>query len=161
VGGAQTISVRSNVERTVCGTQKELINGDSHLTHKGDVAEKVMGDYSRLVEGAVDEKLARYTLQTDSALQLKSGNVIYLEATSGICLKVGGNYIQIDPSGIQIQGTTVLINTPGQCIPPGPPLKTTVPDLPAARCSEKPELEPPPEFDPASTPMPAAGTRAP
>jgi type VI secretion system secreted protein VgrG len=44
---------------------------------------------------------------------VKAGTTLVLEAGAQLSLKVGGNFIDIGPAGIAIQGTMVLINSGG------------------------------------------------
>jgi len=47
------------------------------------------------------------------SIHIKAGMNIILEAGVQISLKVGGNFIDINPAGIFIQGTMVMINSGG------------------------------------------------
>lgn len=54
-----------------------------------------------------------------------------IEGKTGLTLKVGGNFITIDPSGVQISGMpSVLINSGGAALPSSPG-NLTLPQTPA------------------------------
>jgi type VI secretion system secreted protein VgrG len=67
---------------------------------------------------------------------LKAGMNVVIEAGVQITLKVGGNFIDINPAGVVIQGTMVLINSggsagsasPGTIVPPTDPEEAHVAD---------------------------------
>jgi len=46
-------------------------------------------------------------------IHLKAGMTVVLEAGAELCLKVGGNFIDINPAGVTIVGTMVMINSGG------------------------------------------------
>jgi type VI secretion system secreted protein VgrG len=46
-------------------------------------------------------------------IHLKAGMTVVLEAGTEICLKVGSNFIDINPAGVSIVGTMVMINSGG------------------------------------------------
>ena len=46
-------------------------------------------------------------------IHLKAGMTVVIEAGTELCLKVGGNFIDINPSGVSIVGTMVMINSGG------------------------------------------------
>jgi uncharacterized protein (DUF2345 family) len=53
--------------------------------------------------------------ETSQKISMK-GNEIVIEASSGMTLKVGGNFITINSSGIAIKGTMVQINSAGSAL---------------------------------------------
>jgi type VI secretion system secreted protein VgrG len=46
-------------------------------------------------------------------IHLKAGMTVVIEAGVEISLKVGGNFIDINPAGVAISGTIVMINSGG------------------------------------------------
>ena len=46
-------------------------------------------------------------------IHLKAGMTVVIEAGMQLSLKVGGNFIDIGPAGVSIQGTMVMINSGG------------------------------------------------
>ncbi len=125
----------------------ELLERDKHLTVRGDQNEKVDGTIS--IEAAVDmqEKVGKNcALEAGAEIHLKAGMNLIIEAGMQLTLKAGGGFIVIDPSGVTIQGTLVMINSggaPGQgsgCSP-APPIDALEADT--AKPGEKSKLPPP------------------
>ena len=92
----EKIAKKSNLE--VCLDRKEKVGGNQSLTVCGDVAEGIHGKHS--------ESCAAFTLKTES------GEVV-IDAATGITLKVGGNFIKIDASGVYVMGTMINLNSGG------------------------------------------------
>jgi type VI secretion system secreted protein VgrG len=46
-------------------------------------------------------------------IHLKAGMTVVIEAGTEISLQVGGNFIDINPTGVTISGTMVMINSGG------------------------------------------------
>ncbi|HEX2830701.1 MAG TPA: type VI secretion system tip protein TssI/VgrG [Burkholderiales bacterium] len=106
--------VGGNYDHIVKGAHKEQIDGDQHLTIKGKKAEKVTGKVSLTTDADLHQKVAMNTaLDSGMAIHLKAGMTCVIEAGMQLSLKVGGNFIDIGPAGVTIQGTMVLINSGG------------------------------------------------
>jgi type VI secretion system secreted protein VgrG len=96
------------------GTKKELIGKERHLQVKKDRLTKIGGGDSLSVGGDLQEKVGQnYALDAGQAVHIKAGMSMVLEAGMQLSLKVGGNFIDISPAGVSIQGTMVLINSGG------------------------------------------------
>jgi type VI secretion system secreted protein VgrG len=63
----------------------------------------------------IEEFKANHSSQVTQNLYLKAMQVV-IEASTGITLKVGGNFITIDPSGVSIKGILVQINSGGAAL---------------------------------------------
>jgi len=79
---------------------KQKVGGGSYLEVAGDVGEEFKGNHS--------EHASKYYLSAD-------GNAV-IESASGITLKVGGNFITINASGIYVMGTVVHLNSEGSAL---------------------------------------------
>jgi type VI secretion system secreted protein VgrG len=102
-----------NVEVLIEKVKKELVEKDSHLHVKGGRSEKVDGTQS-LTAGEQHEKIDQnHALEAGMAIHIKAGTTLVIEAGLQLTLKVGGNFIDINPTGVAIQGTMVLINSGG------------------------------------------------
>src|SRR3990167_8546807 len=101
--GNQTLEVGADQKNTIKGKQVESITGDQELTLKGKQTYDVTGDQKMDVKGA-------QTISVTGAIKEESKQSITLTANMSIELKVGGNSIKIDPSGVTITGTMVKIN---------------------------------------------------
>ena len=92
----------------------ETVGGDSHLWIEGKQTVGVHGEASFAVHGKRQEKVGtNYALDAGQEIHLKSGMKLVIEAGTQLSLKVGGNFIDISPAGVAIQGTMVLINSGG------------------------------------------------
>jgi type VI secretion system secreted protein VgrG len=105
----------------------EAITRDHHLTLTGKEAVKIDGSQSIQVQGEVISICGGdHTEETKGNLGIK-GKQVVIEASTGLTLKVGGNFITIDTSGIAIKGSLVQINSAGAALShsagsPVPPL---------------------------------------
>jgi len=81
----------------VGGKQAIEIDGSRSITVKGDVLEGYKANHSQEVGGD---------------LYLKAMGVV-IEGMTELTVKVGGNFIKIDPSGVTIVGTMVKVNSGG------------------------------------------------
>jgi type VI secretion system secreted protein VgrG len=89
--------VTRDLHLKVGGKQAIEITGSRSVTVKGDVIEGFRSNHSREVSGD---------------LYLKAMGVV-VEGMKELTVKVGGNFIKIDPSGVTIVGTMVKINSGG------------------------------------------------
>ncbi len=114
----------------------EEIGRDHHLKIKGKEAMEISGTQSLKVGGNVAEEIGgNYGQAVTGNIYLK-GNMVVIEASSGMTLKVGGNFITLSPAGVMIQGTMVMINSggaalpgvPGMLVPPTAPTEAEVAD---------------------------------
>lgn len=105
--------VNGDKHLTVKGSQKEKVGGDKHQQVKGDHNQKVSGALSINVTQDIQEKAGqKYALQAGQ-IHLKAGMKVVIEAGTQLTIKVGGNFVTIDQSGVTIQGTMVKINSGG------------------------------------------------
>ncbi len=93
--------------------QMEQVDGDKHLTVKGDQAEKITGTFSRTSQNVQQKVQQNVAIDAGMEIHLKAGISMVLEAGTSLTLKVGGNFINISPAGVAIQGTMVLVNSGG------------------------------------------------
>ncbi len=93
------------------------IGRDHHLEVAGKAALKIAGSHSVSVTGDVIEEFkSNHSTQVTRDVYLKATQIV-LEATTGITLKVGGNFITIDMSGVAIKGMpAVQINSAGAAL---------------------------------------------
>jgi len=109
------------------------IGRDLHLEIAGKAATKITGSNSLAVTGDVIEEFkGNHSSQVTQNLYLKAMQVV-IEASMGLTLKVGGNFITLDMSGIAISGTPMVqINSAGAALSGSPgslvsPLSPTKP----------------------------------
>lgn len=104
VGGNQAITVSNDQTEDVGGKQTVTIGADHKLTVGGNQDVEVSSKQTVKVTGAISQE------SSSDSIKLKAAQSIKLEANMSIELKVGGNSIKIDPSGVTITGTMVKIN---------------------------------------------------
>jgi type VI secretion system secreted protein VgrG len=94
----------------------ETIGGDSHLMIQGNHAEKVSGNNSSSAGGNHFVKAGGNIAQESGPMgeiHLKGGMKVIVEAGMQLSLVGPGGFIDIGPSGINIQGILVNINSGG------------------------------------------------
>lgn len=102
---------QGNQTLKVAGNQKNEIKGDQNTQISGNQALKVQGNQKTEVTGNQEAKVTgNHKSAVTGTISLDSKQSITLQANISIELKVGGNSIKIDPSGITITGTMVKIN---------------------------------------------------
>jgi type VI secretion system secreted protein VgrG len=112
--GNKQYLVKGNVDQVTSGNQKEKIGGDKHLIVGGDAKTKIGGDGSLKVGSNQNSKIGMdYALDAGMNVHIKAGMTMVLEAGLQLSLKVGGNFVDISPVGVAINGTMVLINSGG------------------------------------------------
>ena len=131
---------REKIERDVHSITKRdcltKIDRDNNLTVGGKQAIKITGSNSLSVTGDVIEEFkANHSEQTTGNVYVKGMQVV-IEGMTGLTIKVGGNFLTINPAGIQMQGTMVMINSggsalsgsPGSLVPPASPEEAEIAD---------------------------------
>ena len=103
----------SNVARD----QIVQLGRDHHVTIQGKEAIKITGSKSEAVTGDVNEQFqGNHSSQVTQNLYLKAMQIV-IEAQMGLCLKVGSNFINIQPTGITIVGMPMtMINSGGSAL---------------------------------------------
>jgi type VI secretion system secreted protein VgrG len=98
----------------VKGNRLESVDKDQHAQVKGERREKVGKDLSQDVGGKRQDKVGgNYALDAGQEIHLKAGMKLVIEAGMEVTIKAGSNFIHLGPSGIDIQGTMVNINSGG------------------------------------------------
>ncbi|HMF54946.1 MAG TPA: type VI secretion system tip protein TssI/VgrG, partial [Pyrinomonadaceae bacterium] len=132
--------------------QFETSKADKHLHIKGCQNEKV--DQTLSVTVGVDEQKKvgqKYALEAGQEIHLKAGMTVVIEAGTQLTLKGPGGFINIEPSGITIQGTMVKINSGGAAGTGSGTHPTSPTDAKEADTAKPGEVSAPP---PASPPPP-------
>jgi type VI secretion system secreted protein VgrG len=117
----EDVLIEETLKETV-GKDRHIVAKGSHLesenernlTVKGESKEKVEGKVSLSTGGDKHQKIGtNYALEAGQEIHVKAGMTLVIEAGVQLSLKVGGNFIDIGPAGISIQGTLVNINSGG------------------------------------------------
>ena len=98
----------------------EKIGRDHHLTISGKEAISITGSHSLQVQGDVIEAFSGNQSTAVTQNLYISGMQVVIQATTGMTLSVGGNFITIDATGVTIFGTMVNINSGGSPFPAMP-----------------------------------------
>jgi len=77
-----------------------------------------------------DSFKGNHSEKVGSNYYLKAGTNVVIESGVAITLKVGGNFVKIDPGGVTVQGTLVKINSPGGVAGSGSPVALRSPGPP-------------------------------
>jgi type VI secretion system secreted protein VgrG len=109
--------VQRDTHADISRDQIEQIGRDHHVTIKGKAAVSITGSNSLAVTGDVIEQFSgNHSSQVTQNLYLKAMQVV-IEASVGLTLKVGSNFITIDMSGVAISGTPIVqINSAGSAL---------------------------------------------
>jgi type VI secretion system secreted protein VgrG len=94
----------------------EAVLRDNHMVILGKEAKSIKESLSLYVKGDVNEQFdSNHSEQIKTNYYVSAENIV-LEAKTGLSIKVGGNFITINASGVQIKGSQVLINSGGSAL---------------------------------------------
>lgn len=99
VGNCRTVTVDKDESITIKGNQTVEVDGNQSETVKGNESETVKGKQSISVTGSQSVKVTQ---------------AVTYESDESITLKVGGNSIKIDQTGITLSGTMIKIDAQAQ-----------------------------------------------
>lgn len=161
-------SIGNDRHLTVANNQHEEIKGDKHVKVVGDHNEQIGSNVSLKVGADKQDKIGtNYALDAGMAIHIKAGMTVVIEAGVSLTLKVGGNFINLSPGGIFINGTMVMINSGGSpgsgagCNPDPPKPPKAADTGQPGRASDTPaRRSPPPKPNLKIKKLPAAGSRA-
>jgi type VI secretion system secreted protein VgrG len=131
VQGNHFEKIDGNMSLNVGGNQTESVTGNKSLSVTGNQSESITGNVSLAVTGNKDETSMAYAMKTDTTIHLNAGMSAVIEAGVDLTLKVGGNFIDINPAGVFITGTMVFINS-GGAAGSAPDASPQSPDSPTA-----------------------------
>ncbi len=98
----------------------EKIGRDHHVTIAGKAAVSITGSNSLAVTGDVIEQFSgNHSSQVTQNLYLQAMQVV-IEAQVGLSLVVGGSFVTLNASGVQISGPMVMINSGGSALSGSP-----------------------------------------
>jgi type VI secretion system secreted protein VgrG len=111
IGGNETLTIAGNQTQAIDGDQSEEVGGKQTISIGGDHTLDVSGKQDVTISGAQKVTVSgNVKHESQGSMTLKAAQSITLQANTAIELKVGGNSIKIDPSGVTITGTMVKIN---------------------------------------------------
>jgi type VI secretion system secreted protein VgrG len=114
------------------------VGGNQHTTIDGNQSDSVTGNYSMSL-GQWDAKVQQSaSIEVTNSLYLKAMTIV-LEADLQLSLKVGGNFVDISPVGVAINGMPMVMVNSGGAAGVGVPANTSTPTKPVhAQKSEPP-----------------------
>jgi len=116
----------------------EDIGKNSHLTIGENQNIKVGQTHSFQAGMDLQEKVGmNWAIESGMNIHIKAGMCMVLEAGLQLSLKVGGNFVDINPTGVAINGIMVLINS-GGAAGSGSGAKPTEPELPGDKAPADP-----------------------
>lgn len=125
-------SITRDTHSTVNRDLLEQYNRDHHLTIKGKECIAITGNQSIAVTGNVDVKYSQnHSESTTMNISIDAMQVV-IQGKTGITLAVGGSFITLNASGVQISGPMVMINSGGAALSgtPANPINPTAPSAP-------------------------------
>ncbi len=127
--------IKGNEHNHTVGNRVEKIEGNHELDITGNEGIKITGNHSLEVTGNVVEKVTgNQSTEVTQNLYIKGMQVV-IEALTGLTIKMGPNFITLDPSGIAISGVPMVqINSGGSALSgsPGQPVTVNAPTDPVA-----------------------------
>ncbi len=140
VGG---IDGAGNQDVHIKATRREMVDADSHLTIGGKRHEHVGNTWFLSLGNDLQVKVGiNHALEAGKEIHLSAPTVV-IEASQGLTLKVGGNFITLSPTSISVMGAVLNLNSGGEALN-GQGVKPTQPEMP-----EKPADAQPTEPTPA------------
>jgi type VI secretion system secreted protein VgrG len=159
------IQAEKTLDTRVKGPSREFVGGKRHLIVKEDRLEKVetdkhltvMGDHKEKVSGTIsiqsgaeilESSVTKHAIDSSQEVHIKGGMKVIIEGGTQVSLKCGGNFIDIGPGGVFIQGSMVMINSGGAagsgsgCSPDSPDEPEEADTTEPGRTSELPSLTP-------------------
>ncbi len=152
VKGNRLELIEKNQDARIKGERKEAVEGAMSLQVDGARVEKVGGDYSLGISAASKQKVGgklsvdvgkdhhekvgtNYGLDAGMAVHIKAGMSLVIEAGVSVTLKGPGGFVNINPAGVFISGTLVMINSGGAAgagggASPSAPTSPTAPKTP-------------------------------
>jgi len=114
--------VGQNRHMIVQQSHNESVGGSRHTTIGENLVEQVGKDHQEAIKGSRNTKVTsdhqqqtggRYAYQAGTEIHIQAGMKVIIEAGAQITLKGPGGFVDINPMGVVIQGTMVLINSGG------------------------------------------------
>ena len=116
VGNQERHNVKENQFLTVEGEQRVKIGGHRSVDVAGKDALHVADARSVVVDADVYHDFkAAHDLSVAGEFHVKAQKVV-IEADQGISLKVGGNFVVVDSTGVSIKGSMIKLNSGGAAI---------------------------------------------
>lgn len=156
VGNDKHVTIGKNVHESIGKDLHQAIAGDHHVTLEKSRIEKIGQDVSQTIGGSVKQKATNsWSLKSkkihskaDVELAIEApkihikGSSIVIDADLKLSLKVGGNFVDVSPAGVAVNGTMLLLNSGGAagsgggCSPEDPESPTKAEPKEPAECDK-------------------------
>lgn len=114
ITGAVKEKYDATYDLVVGGETKQKFGGSIGTTVNGDIKQKLSGNQHADIGQSYEAKTGqKYNVDAGQEIHLKGGMKVIIEAGMQISLKAAGGFINIGPSGVDIQGILVNINSGG------------------------------------------------
>jgi type VI secretion system secreted protein VgrG len=119
IGGNHTESVSTDVTVSIGGEQHVKIDKNLAEDIGEDLSLKVGGSVKQNVTNSWSLKTKKINAKAESSLALEAnkihikGSMIVIDADVKLSLKVGGNFVDVSPAGVAVNGTMLLLNSGG------------------------------------------------
>jgi type VI secretion system secreted protein VgrG len=131
IEGQVTQRIEGDEHQKVGGGRFEFVSGDEHSEIGGNRNEKIGMSGSQEFTMNLDQKIGQnLAIDAGMSVHIKAGMTMVLEAGMQLSLKVGGNFVDLSPAGVAINGILVMINS-GGAAGSGAGCNPTAPELPA------------------------------
>jgi type VI secretion system secreted protein VgrG len=125
------VVVGHDERRFVQGEQVERVGKDRRAQVGGDRVEQVDGDQGLKVGGKLQEQVGgAFGLSAGGDVHIKAGAKLVLEAGAQLSLVVGGNYVDVGPAGVTVNGALVRLNCSGGSPAKGAGVSVPAPQVP-------------------------------
>ncbi len=113
-GSKQVIKIGADRQESIGANAVQKISANSDIDVGANLTEAVGANMSLKVGVNEDHKIGmNYNIDAGMIVNLKAGMQINIDAPMGINITCGGNFVNLTPAGVMIQGILVNINSGG------------------------------------------------
>jgi type VI secretion system secreted protein VgrG len=135
VVGDVKIAYDTNFDSKIGVNSSAEIGADYSLKIKGKSATDISGGHTLKVgSDSLYQSGGNTHIKASGTIKIDGSGAIEITSPAGVTLKCGGNFVTVDPSGVSIKGTMVLINSGGAAMSASAvsALSPTAPQAPTA-----------------------------
>jgi type VI secretion system secreted protein VgrG len=135
VVGDVKVGYDTNYDAKIGVNSSTEIGADYSLKIKGKAATDITGGHTLKVgSDSLFQAGGNTHIKSTGSIKIDGTGAIEITSPAGVTLKCGGNFVTVDPSGVSIKGTMVLINSGGAALSASAvsALSPTAPQAPTA-----------------------------
>ena len=114
VDGGHYVKIAMSDHHTIGASQNVSVGSDANLkvgaNQNTEAGEKISTKAGKEIHAKAG---TAYALEAGTTIHIKGGTSVVIEGGVQLSLKVGGNFVDINPAGVFIKGTMVMINSGG------------------------------------------------